>query len=102
MKTLWLQCLALIVICGTVNSAFNIENGGVITEDTTVDIFGSPYRISTDILVAKGVKLTIEAGVEMQFAPRVMLAVNGTLVARVSIYQNSDNIISRGQHRKLV
>lgn len=67
----------------------NIQNGGVITEDTIIRRYESPLLIKNDILVAPEVTLTVEPGVELRFAPSVMLAVNGTLIAKVhQIYYN--------------
>ena len=94
MKSLWLGLvLTLLLTCHGTNG-FDIEDGGIITEDTYVDIYESPYLISKDLLVAKDVTLTIQEGVEMRFAPRVMLAVNGTLIARVSILQDRSEMKS--------
>lgn len=71
--------------------AGNIEDGGVLYEDTIIRRYQSPILIKNTVRVAEGATLTIEPGVEVRFAPGVMLAVNGTLIARVCslyIYNN--------------
>ena len=45
----------------------------------------SPFQVTEDILVRPGVQLTIEPGVHVRFNPKIMLAVNGSLIARVII-----------------
>lgn len=75
----WILFLSLFNLsCGS------IEDGGIITEDTTIHRWESPMLIKNHILVAKEATLTVEPGVELRFAPGVMLAVNGTLIAKVN------------------
>lgn len=54
-----------------------------ISTDTTWTVISSPYSVcnSGSIAVAKGVTLTIEPGVEVQFQSNARLNVNGTLAA---------------------
>ena len=59
--------------------------GGRVSDDITLKYDDSPYFINEDVIVDKHATLTVEPGVEMMFAPKVMLAVNGTLDARVNI-----------------
>ncbi len=57
--------------------------GGEVDKDTTLRQGDSPFLITENILIRKDATLTVEPGVEMQFAPGIMLAVNGTLTAKV-------------------
>jgi hypothetical protein len=52
--------------------------GEVISQDTTWTKANSPYDLSGNVLVSKGVTLTIEAGVTVNFY-RYIMQVNGTL-----------------------
>jgi parallel beta-helix repeat protein len=64
-------------------SAFCQTNvGGLITENTTWDLAGSPYVITGNLLVFPDITLTIEPGVTVKFNPRMAFQINGTLVAR--------------------
>ena len=54
---------------------------GNITTDTTWDMAGSPYVVSSDIAVASGVTLTIDPGVTVQLSSNRQLAIYGTLNA---------------------
>lgn len=54
---------------------------GHITQDTTWTIADSPYRAINDVIVDSGALLTLEAGVEVQFADGFSLIVEGTLHA---------------------
>jgi hypothetical protein len=54
---------------------------GHITQDTTLMLANSPYRVVEDVTVDAGVKLTIQPGVTVQFADGFSLIVNGTLNA---------------------
>ena len=58
--------------------------GGPITTNATWTPAGSPYVISTDILVIANVFLTIEPGVTVKFGNGTSIIVDGTLVAEGS------------------
>ena len=62
-------------------SAPNVSVGGVITTNTTWSLAGSPYTVVSDVTVADGVTLTVEAGVQVIFNPITYLYVNGNLAA---------------------
>lgn len=83
----WPFVFSLMLLCfgewvGQVQGS--IQDGGVITVDTIVHDYETPMLIKNDIIVQEDVKLILEPGVELQFAPGVTLGVNGTLIAKVS------------------
>jgi CotH protein/chitobiase/beta-hexosaminidase-like protein/lamin tail-like protein/parallel beta helix pectate lyase-like protein/type IX secretion system substrate protein len=51
----------------------------IITENTTIDISGSPYLAKGDVTVNTGVTLTVEAGVELLMPGSAHLIINGIL-----------------------
>lgn len=58
-----------------------------IEEDSRWTKANSPYIITIDLLVAKGVKLEIEAGVKVYFSKETRLVVSGNLMAKGSKQQ---------------
>ncbi|XP_074661276.1 protein bark beetle-like [Tubulanus polymorphus] len=73
----------LLVILMTISSIVaETYVGGPIYHDTTLSKARSPYKVRYPLSVGKDAKVTIEPGVEMQFAPAVGFAINGTLIAR--------------------
>ncbi|MDP6651587.1 MAG: right-handed parallel beta-helix repeat-containing protein, partial [Gammaproteobacteria bacterium] len=59
-----------------------IEVGGTISEHTRWTTINSPVTITQSLIVAEGVILTIEPGVEVRFNSGYGLTVHGQLVAR--------------------
>ena len=55
---------------------------GQVSSDTVWGVSGSPYVVTGTVLVSSGVKLTVEAGVEVRFEDDTYIKVNGELVAR--------------------
>ena len=62
-----------------------ISNGGYMGESVSVPFYDSPCVVSNNLIISEKMTLTLDAGTEVRFAPGVMLAVNGTLIAKVSI-----------------
>ena len=54
---------------------------GIMGSNTTWTLDGSPYIVVADVIVAPGVTLTVEPGVEVRFEPATTLWVKGTLNA---------------------
>ncbi|HHE74905.1 MAG TPA: right-handed parallel beta-helix repeat-containing protein, partial [Desulfobacteraceae bacterium] len=54
---------------------------GIIFEDTTLDLEGSPYTITKNVRVLPGVTLTIEPGVKIEFEGNYSLWVDGRIDA---------------------
>ena len=54
---------------------------GLIDADTVWGVGGSPYNVTGNMLVKSGVKLTVEAGVEIHFTGAYQLGLDGVLEA---------------------
>ena len=50
------------------------RQNGIIDTDTVWSASGSPYVVTGSVLVSSGVKLTVEAGVEVKFRRREIVA----------------------------
>lgn len=55
--------------------------GGVISTNTTLTSAGSPYVVTSNILVTNGTTLTIDPGVEVRFLDSLYLQIDGTIRA---------------------
>jgi len=69
---------------GAQSACKRITNGGFLRQSLRIDAYNSPCHIRDDLIIGARATLTVDAGVMLQFSPGVMLAVNGTLIARVS------------------
>ena len=69
-----------------VNSEQRFDGGEVVPPGQTLRAWDSPFNIKKDIIVMEEAELIIEPGVKMIFSPKTMIAVNGTLTARVRSY----------------
>jgi hypothetical protein len=61
---------------------FDTFDGGLLDEDLTLGLEGSPYIILDNIVVPMGLTLTIEPGVTVAFAQGTSLFVEGRLLAQ--------------------
>jgi len=59
----------------------NTDVGGTIAADTTWNLAGSPYIVTSNLTVAAGATLTIEPGVVVNAYQGISFMVNGTLLA---------------------
>lgn len=79
----------LLVTLGVMSSLFFIhvpvvragDVGGPIDSNTTWTLAGSPYIVTTPVLVMEGVTLTIDPGVEVRFNSHKAFQVDGELLA---------------------
>ena len=63
-------------------AASGSEVSGIISQNTTWTLAGSPYVVTGSIIVNSGVSLTIEAGVEVRFDSGKGIQVDGALIAK--------------------
>ena len=68
------------VLCA--ERALATDVSGTLSSDTVWSAAGSPYVVTGTVLVSSGVKLTLEAGVEVKFDSGKSLQVFGELVAK--------------------
>ena len=65
--------------------------GGTLASNTTFTLAGSPYVVSSDLIIPAGITLTVDAGVEIRMTHRHhlrvlgVLNVNGTAAQKVNI-----------------
>jgi parallel beta-helix repeat protein len=86
--TVCLGCVGALA-CAVPAALASTNVGGPILTHTTWDLAGSPYIVTSSVIVGNGATLTIEPGVEVRFNPGLGLTVgyagfppNGKLVAR--------------------
>ncbi|XP_072023149.1 protein bark beetle-like [Amphiura filiformis] len=72
---------ALISILLFHSASSQSEIGGNITEDATLDISGSPYNVTSTLVIHSNVTLLVDPGVELHFQPNVGAVVRGSLIA---------------------
>ena len=67
--------------CANLTKSF-LEVNGTITGNRTFNPADGPYLVTSELVVAHNATLTIEAGSEVLFVPKVGLRVHGSLHAR--------------------
>ena len=72
----------LFFVEGLTRRALATDVSGALSSDTVWSASGSPYVVTGSVLVSDGVKLTLEAGVEVKFDSGKSLQVFGELVAQ--------------------
>ena len=70
---------------GAQSGCKRISSGGFLRQSLRINTFDSPCIIRDNLIIGARATLTVDPGVTLQFSPGVMLAVNGTLIARVSV-----------------
>ena len=81
---IWVVWIAICPDCVKPDDRF--QGGEVVPPGMTLRAWDSPFYITHDIIVREEANLVIEPGVEMILSPKVMIAVNGTLTAKVSVH----------------
>ena len=76
-----LQMLVITVLLVTKCSSIQSVIGGNYTEDTTLDLAGSPYYVTSNLFIYPNATLVIKPGVELYFNPNVGVIVSGALIA---------------------
>lgn len=59
--------------------------GGTLSQSATWTVAGSPYIVTSNLIVPAGLTLTIQAGVEVRFANGVNMEVSGTLTVQGTV-----------------
>ena len=72
----------LFFVDGLTQRAMATDVSGTLSSDTVWSTAGSPYVVTGSVLVSSGVKLTVEAGVEVKFDSGKSLQVFGELGAQ--------------------
>ena len=67
---------------GSVNVSASTDVGGSITSNTTWSKQGSPYIVTSSVLVCEGATLTIEPGVVVRFSSAKGMQIEGELLAQ--------------------
>jgi len=81
MKKIKLLCFYLILLM-TTDLIAQTNVSGIISSNTTWNTSGSPYIVTSTVLVNSGVTLTIDPGVTVKFYANQKLQIDGTLIAR--------------------
>jgi parallel beta-helix repeat protein len=78
------SCLLLVPV------AAQTDFSGTILHDSTLNVSGSPYIVSSNLNIQPGITLTIESGVTVKFNANVNMYVYGTLAATNVTFTSSN------------
>ena len=83
-KSLLLLFLAIYIISllATPAAVNATDVSGHISQDTVWTLAGSPYRVTSDLIIDPGATLAIEAGVRVEVMDGVNIIVNGSLIVQ--------------------
>jgi hypothetical protein len=84
------KLLTLIISLAIFGMANATDVGGNISSNTTWNLAGSPYVVTSSITVDAGVTLTIDTGVEVKFDNGRSMFVNGILNATSTTFTSND------------
>ena len=74
--------ITLVFITIVISICAQTPVSGVILENTTWNVNGSPYIVEGDVTVPLGIQLTVDAGVEVLFQEDLALIINGSILAQ--------------------
>lgn len=88
-KTALLSIFTVLIVMSPMDSVLNVASyaedltfvQGIISQDTTWTLSGSPYAITGNVTISNGTTLTIEPGVEIKFDGNFSMLINGSLYA---------------------
>ncbi|NVO21062.1 MAG: right-handed parallel beta-helix repeat-containing protein [Bacteroidetes bacterium] len=80
--SLYAPVLICFILFLSLNSAAQVFVGGALSQNTTFNKANNPYIVTENLIVPKGITLTIEPGAELVFYSNTQLMVKGVLVAR--------------------
>jgi len=76
MKQICFVYFTVIFLSLACSSAYADTNaGGIISANTAWNLAGSPYIVTADVAVNKGITLTVEAGVKIKFNSGLNLSI---------------------------
>ncbi len=87
MRTIYSALLIVLIFCGSTLAKTNLS--GTITSDSTLKLAGSPYIVTSDIIINSGVTLTIDSSVTILFTQNTNLTVWGTIKARFAYFTSA-------------
>ncbi|NOZ46427.1 MAG: hypothetical protein GXO79_06555, partial [Chlorobi bacterium] len=82
--------LLLSILLSALFNYAQTDVSGSITTNTTYNIAGSPYTVTTNLTVEQGFTLTIESGVTIKVSAAQKIYVNGTMNATGAIFTSAE------------
>ncbi len=91
------KLLLISVLCGMISVVGAQTNvSGTITIDSTFSLSESPYNVTSNMIVSKGVTLTVDSGVVVKFYDGTSLDMKGTLNATNAIFTSINTVAVKG------